>query len=113
MQNLISSKTPAEPEQSECGTQRVSLAPPKLNTRVRALDPLPVVFMQVNRNSAECLAPFDHRRVVMRMRDRYGGNAAQGLNEGDRIGVDQADTVPQDITRASLNQKRALTDPEL
>src|ERR1019366_5611160 len=60
MQNLESGKVTTDPNQSELATERVCLALPKPDTWIRALDPLPVVFVKVNRDVSEGLAPLDH-----------------------------------------------------
>ena len=61
MQDLVSGKVSTDPNQSERGAERVGLALPKPDTWIRALDPLPVVFVKVNRRASEGLAPLDHR----------------------------------------------------
>src|SRR3981081_1621168 len=66
--------------------------------------------MKINRNAAECPAPVDHRRVVVRMRDRDGPEAADTPDQIDHYIADQADTVPQHVPFSARDQKRALVD---
>ena len=49
----------------------------------------------------------------MRVRDRNRGDAAQVSNPCDRIAVDEAHAVPQNVTAAILNQESTLADSEL
>src|SRR5258708_3484016 len=67
--------------------------------------------MKINRN-AERPAPVYHRRVVMRVRDSDGGEAADALDKVDHHVADQADAVPQHIALPGWHQERALVDPE-
>jgi hypothetical protein len=49
----------------------------------------------------------------MRVGDGNRGNTTQSLNPGDRIWVDEANAVPENVAGAGLNQESALTDAEL
>ena len=69
--------------------------------------------MQVDRGAAEGPAPFHHRRVIVRVRDRDLGNPAQFLHPRDRRVVDQPDAIPQNVPPRRLDQERALADAEL
>ena len=57
--------------------------------------------------------PILHPRIIMRVRDRDRAQTAQGANERDGRFIQQADTVPQDITLRRPQQQRALADAEL
>ena len=49
----------------------------------------------------------------MRVGDGNRGNTTQSLNPGDRIVIDEADAVPQNIAGAMLDQESTLADGEL
>ena len=57
--------------------------------------------------------PLDHRRVVVRVRDRDLGDPPQLRDPRDRRVVHERDAVPQDIPFLCLNQECSLADPEL
>ena len=69
--------------------------------------------MDVDRRVAEGAAPLDHRRVVVRVRDRDLGDPAQLLDPRDRRVVDQPDAVPEDVALGRLDQEGPLADAEL
>src|ERR1700739_10416 len=68
--------------------------------------------MQIDRNIAEGGAPFRHRRIIMRMRNRDRLQTAETVDDLDHRVVDQADAVPQHIALRRPHQQRALADAE-
>ena len=88
----------------------MGFALPETDCGVGALDPLAIVFVQVDGDAAEGLAPLDHRRVVVRVRDGYRGNSAQGFDKRDGVGIDEADAVPKNVAGGGLDEQRALAD---
>src|SRR5689334_9253328 len=69
--------------------------------------------MEMNRHIAERGAPFDHRGVVVRMRDRDDDQRSVSLHGGDGGLIDERYAVPEDVPGRSADQKRALADAEL
>ncbi len=63
-------------------------------------------------NAAECLAPFHHGRVVVRMRDCDALDPAHGVDHLDRGAFDQRDAVPQNIAVRCAQELSALADAE-
>ena len=86
---------------------------PEPDARVRPHHPGPLRLVQVDRRPAERPAPFHHRRVIMRVRDRDLGDPAQLLHLLNRRVVQEPDAVPQDVAALRLDQERPLADPEL
>ena len=68
--------------------------------------------MQMDRHVAEGAAPFHHRGVVVRVRDRDPGEAAERLDDRDRRRVEERDAIPQHVALRGAHQQRALADPE-
>ena len=91
----------------------VGVAVPEPHGVAGAHDPVAVVAVQVDGDAAERLAPVQHRRVVMRMRDGDGRKPAESADQLHRGAVDQADAVPQHVARRRRHQQGALADPEL
>src|SRR5271166_1708593 len=85
-----------------------------MDDRARAAsDPVTIVRVDVDRDVAERFAPLRHRGVEMRMRYRDGGNSTARVDAVDDVGIDERDTVPQDIAVRRCHQQRALTDREM
>ena len=61
----------------------------------------------------EGLAPGNHGRVVMGVRDGNFSNAAQLVEPFDRHVIEKRDAVPQDVAALGLYQESTLADPEL
>ena len=86
---------------AKCPPQRSSVEPaelarlalPQLDRRVRAHDPLRVVGVQQHR-ALEAVRPLDHRRVVVRVRDRDRRQPAERLDGLGRRLVEQRDRTP-------------------
>src|SRR5262245_38535878 len=64
-------------------------------------------------NAAEGVTPFHHGVVIMRVRDRDAGQAAQPLDDLAGRSIDQRDAVPQHVAGSCAHQQRALADGEL
>src|SRR6266702_385828 len=54
-----------------------------------------------------------HSRVVVRVRDRDGLDAAKALNLGGGLLIKQGDAVPEDIPLGRLDQQGTLPDSKL
>src|SRR5438132_14352623 len=63
-------------------------------------------------NAAESAAPFDHRAVVVRVRDRDASEPAEAVDDLDGGGIDEGDAVPQNVAAGHPQQQRALSDGE-
>ena len=92
---------------------RERLAGPGPYRAAGALHPDGVVLMDQDRRAAEGRAPFEHRGIVVRVRDRDRGNPAQLLDLGDDLVVDQAQAVPKDVAVLVLDQECPLADGEV
>src|SRR3546814_2430781 len=68
--------------------------------------------MQQDRHVAERATPFDHARVVVRMRDRNRADAAGFAHACHGVVIDQRDAVPQQVAARRTHQQRALADRE-
>jgi len=67
----------------------------EVNVFMRVLYPLPIVFVDEDRDIPKCLAPLHHRSVIMVMRDGDCIEAAQIVNKTNRPFINEADTIPQ------------------
>jgi hypothetical protein len=66
--------------------------------------------MQVDRDTAEQAAPFDHAGVVMRVRDGDRVQSAEPRDSLNRCIVDQTHTIPENAAVLCLKQQSALAD---
>ena len=73
--------------------------PPRTDARVGPHHPLAVVLVDVDRHAAERAAPLDHRRVVVRVRDRDRPRCRRAPRPRDGRVVDQPDAVPEEFVR--------------
>ena len=112
VQDRAAAEVPAAADQRQAVAEVERLAVPVLDRRVRAHDPLGVGGVQVDR-AVEALRPLDHRRVVVRMRDRDRREPAAALDLGGGRVVEQRDAVPQQVRVAVGDEQRALADGEL
>ena len=87
------------------------LAVPVLDPRRRPQHPLRVVSVQMDR-AVEAVGPLDHRRVVVRVRDRDPGEAAAPLHFGGGLLVEERDAVPEQVRAAIRDEQGALPDRE-
>src|SRR4029079_19647690 len=89
------------------------LAVPEVDPLVGAHDPLAVGGVQVD-GRVEGARPLDQRRVVVRVRDRYRGDAAELLDARAELVVEERDAVPEDVAARArrLDEERALADRE-
>src|ERR1700680_1564902 len=110
MQDLIASEVAANTNEREAIADRMRFARPELNRAIRALHPLAVVGMEKDRNVPKTAAPFDHRRVVVRMRNRDGRQASQCAHHFNGVFINQADAIPEDVLLAGLYQQGSLPD---
>jgi len=76
------------------------------------IQPLLVLAGQIDW-TIELVRPHKMRGVEMRMRDCNSLEAAAGLDEVNRLLVDVADTVPQDVTSGSSDKDGSLSDRHL
>ena len=99
---------------AKCPPQRISVIPPPRSYvspdqysmhGVGPHDPLAVVLVQQDR-AVERTPPLDHRRVVVRVRDR---DRVQRADAVDRLVVEQRDAVPQDVRRPAARAGRCRT----
>src|SRR6185312_17119169 len=74
---------------------------------------LAVRGVEVDRYVAQRPAPLDHGGVVVRMGDRDGQNAAQGLDGVDAPVIHQRYAVPQDVAARGPDVEGALAQSEL
>src|SRR3546814_11395594 len=71
---------------------------PVLDRRRVAHHPFPVGRVQQDRHAAERATPFDHPRVVVRMRDRTRDYDAHFAHACDGYVFHQRDAAPQQVT---------------
>src|SRR5450755_1003204 len=90
-----------------------SFSMPEADAIVGAHHPSLVVRVNINIDISKSAAPFHHARVIVRVRDRYRGGPAQAFDAVDGCVVQQADAIPQNISRRVLNQRRALSNSKL
>src|SRR2546423_14075431 len=85
----------------------------ELDPLVRAHHPLAVGRVQVD-GRVEGARPLDHRRVVVRMRDRDRADPAELLDPRAELVVEERDAVPEDVAAParSPDEERALADRE-
>ena len=76
-QDLVALEMSSGADQRQAAEQRLALALPEADARVRAHHPGPLGLVDVNRCVAEGATPLDHRRVIVRVRDRDLGDPAQ------------------------------------
>jgi len=88
-------------------------AGPKADDGVGALDPWSVSFVEMDRGVVEGAAPFDHRAVVVRVRDGDGGDTAESADGADGFFIEETDAIPEDVAVRRLDEERALADGEL
>src|SRR5205823_7353953 len=62
------------------------------------------------RDTAESPAPFDHRRVEVRMRYPDAGKPSESANQADGCVIEHCNAVPQYVSVRRANEERALTD---
>src|SRR5262245_31316117 len=60
----------------------------------------------------ECVGPFVHRGVEMRVRDRNRFQAAETFEHADRRGIQRRNAVPHYVAVLSARQERALANRE-
>src|SRR4026207_1353859 len=109
MQDRTSFKMPPTTDECDVVVQSVRITTPETQHRVVCDDPLAIVFMQVNRDSAERPAPLDHGRVVMRMRNGDRGQSTAAFDDADGFIIDQCEAIPQDVAAHSLEKECTLT----
>ncbi len=111
MQHGAAGKMAAAADQGRAIGQRQRIAVPEFYRRIRPHDPLAVAGVQIDRD-VEGMRPFDHRSVIMRMRDRDADQPAQCLDDGDSGVVEERNAVPQHVALVGRKQQRPLPDGE-
>src|SRR6476469_4655387 len=89
------------------------MALPKSKTHVVPHDPFSVSLMEIYRDTVEGPAPFNHRRVKVRVTNRDCTQTAESIDQLRHSLIHQADAVPEHITARRANEERALADPDL
>ena len=111
VQDGAAGEVAAAADQRQVLAEVVGLARPVLDHRVVAHHPLAVGLVQQHR-ALEAVRPFDHRRVVVRVRDRDRGEPAAAVDLRRGRVVEQRDAVPQHVALAVRDEQRALADRE-
>ena len=101
----------AEAQQRQVVRQLAHVSRPELDRLVGPLQPLALELMNHDR-AAELVRPFDHRCVVVRVRDRDRAQAAARLDEGRHL-VEEGEAVPEHVSGRRLDEERTLADAEL
>ena len=110
MQYGATGKMSPATDQRHVREELLSLSIPKLNRWIRTHNPAVVSGMKVDRDTAECAAPFHHRGIEVRMRDGDCLQAAKTIDQGNGRRVKHRNAVPQDISIGCANNERALAD---
>src|SRR5512143_4084649 len=97
MQSRAAVEVAATTDERDIARELVCVTAPELDVRRAALHPLLVALVNEDRNAAEGVAPFDHRRVEMRMRDGDEIEAAACLQRCDGFVGDDAEALPEDV----------------
>ncbi len=111
MQHRAAGEMAAAADERHAARERKRIAVPELDRRVGPHHPFAVGGVQMN-GRVERMRPFDHRRIIMRMRDGDADEAAEPLDDGDRGLVEERDAVPQHVAFFGHHQQRALADGE-
>jgi hypothetical protein len=98
MQYGATGKMSPATDQRHVREELLSLSIPKLNRWIRTHNPAVVSGMKVDRDTAECAAPFHHRGIEVRMRDGDCLQAAKTIDQGNGRRVQHRNAVPQDIS---------------
>ena len=112
VEHLAAGKMAAATHQRHGVVDGKRFARPEADRRRRALDPLALGLVEIDGNAAEGVAPLDHGRVVVRVGDGDGREAAAFVHLGDGLVGDQADAIPQHVAGGRLEQQSALVDGE-
>jgi len=98
MQNLVPGQRSTDPIKVKPSLS-ACVSPCQNRIHGSAAGPLPVVFVKVNRRASESLAPLDHRRVVMRMRNRDRRRCRPALESARPVSLSMRLTQSQRISR--------------
>src|SRR5262249_16468937 len=85
---------------------------PPANDRIKARHPAVVVLVNENGHVAQRVAPLHYAAEHMRMRDHDGGKPAGLLDVMNRIRIQIAKAVPENISGGAGNEKNLRTDGE-
>jgi asparaginyl-tRNA synthetase len=112
MQNCPAFEMPAAMQERHSIPKRMRRAFPKPNVGIVAHDPRAIGRMQMDWGVMKGAAPFDHGRVVVRVRNGDSANAAERVDALNGSIVEQRHAIPQNISARRLDEKGTLPDRE-
>src|ERR1051326_5834478 len=107
VQGTAAGKVSTTANHCHAGQDFLRFSIPEANRRVWTHDPGLVCAMQIN-GRIKSLAPFNHRRVEMRVRDSDGFEAAQAFHQRNRGVIQMDQAIPQHIALLGLKKKGAV-----
>src|SRR5258706_1005169 len=98
---------PTKAHKRDIVQQGFALTRPEDDTLIWSHNPLPISLVQVDWR-IKMLWPFHHCRIKMRVRDGNGLEATSLLDGCHRLFIEQADTIPENISLGSLYKQCPL-----
>ena len=112
MQHGRAGEVPAGADDGQPGQQLQRIPVPERDVRSHAHDVALVCLWQVDRDVAECVAPFVDGGVVVRMREGDGLDPAATFDLRHRGFVEVGQRLPEDVSAIGLDEEGALADGE-